>query len=294
MWFDCPVCGYPDLRDPPRNHWGGASYEICVSCSYQFGFTDEALKITPEEWRKAWISRGMPWDGIGTLPPCHWDPKSQLQAARLWADPGHGLKWIETLAAARRNPRMYQEGHPRTTHLFGGIARPLRVIWEQQAFRDPQHALLAVSPHQYLLRCEAGSLLSKCEPAVQWETEDQVILAHPVCAACGQMFLLADRTVVAVRTSSGLWCQSYENGWPTRPPYRIVDAGHTDGLMVAAQLNQAYCPGLPFTPEDVERAIPEAARPHVTVEWHPEDDLLPACAHDPQCVHEPANIGRWL
>ncbi len=55
-----------------------------------------------------------------------------------------------------------------------------------------------------------------------------------------------------------------------------------------------WCIGLPYTLEAVQEAIPEAARPFVTVEWNPQDDLLPECAPDPTCVHHPANIGRWL
>jgi hypothetical protein len=105
---------------------------------------------------------------------------------------------------------------------------------------------------------------------------------------------LADRGVLALRTSAGLWCQSYDQGWPTTPPYLVTDTGHDIGLMVAAALNPQWCTGLPYTLEAVQEAIPEAARPFVTVEWHPEDDLLPECAPDPACVHHPANIGRWL
>src|SRR4051794_40433929 len=95
----CPVCGYPDLKGPPRGPSGGGSYEICASCRFQFGVTDDDRKIPYADWREAWISRGMPWAGIGILPPAHWDPKRQLQAAHLETDPGR--TWSQTLAAAR-------------------------------------------------------------------------------------------------------------------------------------------------------------------------------------------------
>jgi hypothetical protein len=76
----CPVCGYPALREPPRSpKSGGGSYEICPSCGFQFGVTDDDKGISHEKWREDWIYRGMPWDGhdIGS-PPANWNPKQQL------------------------------------------------------------------------------------------------------------------------------------------------------------------------------------------------------------------------
>jgi hypothetical protein len=64
--------------------------------------------------------------------------------------------------------------------------------------------------------------------------------------------------------------------------------------MVAAALSPDWFKGLPFTPEDVQGAIPEAARPHVTVEWHDEDHIGPECLPDPNCILRPENIHRWL
>jgi len=40
--FVCPVCGHPGLEDPPRMPSGGGSYEICWSCGFEFGWTDDA------------------------------------------------------------------------------------------------------------------------------------------------------------------------------------------------------------------------------------------------------------
>lgn len=56
----CPVCGYPALHDPPRSASGGASYEICPSCGFEFGVTDDDLGFTYDEWRKQWVALGMP------------------------------------------------------------------------------------------------------------------------------------------------------------------------------------------------------------------------------------------
>lgn len=77
--FTCPVCGYPGLTEPPRTENGG-SYEICWSCGFQFGVTDDDLGFTDEAWRARWIRRGMPWDSEGIHPrPDGWDPASQLE-----------------------------------------------------------------------------------------------------------------------------------------------------------------------------------------------------------------------
>ena len=79
MTYQCPVCGYPSLHDPPRSVAGGASDEICPSCGYQFGFTDDAEGINYEQWRATWIADGMNWRGIGIASSANWDPEEQLR-----------------------------------------------------------------------------------------------------------------------------------------------------------------------------------------------------------------------
>jgi len=75
----CPVCGYPGLEEPPRSSTGGGSYEICPSCSFQFGVTDDDKGITYDQWRADWIAAGMPWDSVGrSARPAGWDPVTQL------------------------------------------------------------------------------------------------------------------------------------------------------------------------------------------------------------------------
>jgi hypothetical protein len=44
--FVCPVCGYPNLEQEPHGKETGASYEICPSCFFQFGFDDDDKGIT--------------------------------------------------------------------------------------------------------------------------------------------------------------------------------------------------------------------------------------------------------
>ena len=79
--FTCPVCGYPGLTEVPRSPEGGGSYEICYSCGFEFGVTDDDRGFTYEQWRLAWIGRGMPWGGRGSgAPPEGWDPVVQLRA----------------------------------------------------------------------------------------------------------------------------------------------------------------------------------------------------------------------
>jgi len=80
MPYVCPVCGYPNLEELPRGEATGGSYEICPSCGFQFGVTDDDRGVTYEQWRASWIAKGMPWDSTGIEPPPPgWDPKRQLE-----------------------------------------------------------------------------------------------------------------------------------------------------------------------------------------------------------------------
>ena len=77
--FRCPVCGFPELDEQPYTDEGGASYEICECCGFQFGWTDDDQGISFEQWRAKWVADGMPWDTSGRTPaPQGWDPKAQL------------------------------------------------------------------------------------------------------------------------------------------------------------------------------------------------------------------------
>ena len=81
MIFTCPVCGFPDLTEPPRSPTTSAgSYEICPSCGFQFGVTDDDKGVSYLEWRANWIAKGMPWDSSGLEdPPPDWNPSEQLK-----------------------------------------------------------------------------------------------------------------------------------------------------------------------------------------------------------------------
>jgi hypothetical protein len=73
----CPACGWPHLHEPPRTAAGG-SYEICPSCGFQPGVTDDDEGLTPEDWRMAWIKKGMPWSSASLHRPAAWNPAAQL------------------------------------------------------------------------------------------------------------------------------------------------------------------------------------------------------------------------
>lgn len=75
--FVCPVCGFPCLIDEPRSRNDVPSYEICRSCGFQFGVTDDNDEETYESWRLEWVRQGMPW-ATKVPPPEGWDPRKQL------------------------------------------------------------------------------------------------------------------------------------------------------------------------------------------------------------------------
>jgi hypothetical protein len=79
MTFTCPVCGFPDLTESPRSErTGGGSYEICPSCGFEFGVTDDDRGFTYVEWRTQWVVKGMPWHSAVSRAPAGWNPIDQL------------------------------------------------------------------------------------------------------------------------------------------------------------------------------------------------------------------------
>ena len=77
MSYSCPVCAFPKLKEPPRSKSGGASYEICPSCGFQFGVDDDDRGISADQWLKDWLKRGAPWTSSGIKCPKNWDGKTQ-------------------------------------------------------------------------------------------------------------------------------------------------------------------------------------------------------------------------
>lgn len=80
MAHTCPCCGFPGLREAPVSGSGGASYEICPSCGFQFGVSDDDDGFSYTSWRGRWKKRGMPWSSKGIPMPAGWDPEAQLAA----------------------------------------------------------------------------------------------------------------------------------------------------------------------------------------------------------------------
>jgi hypothetical protein len=78
MKHTCPVCGFPGLGETPRSRSGGGSYEICPSCGFQFGVSDDDGGFSFERWREKWIKDGMKWSSRRT-PPRGWNAARQLE-----------------------------------------------------------------------------------------------------------------------------------------------------------------------------------------------------------------------
>ena len=97
MAYQCPVCGFPSLQAPPRIASGGGSYEICPSCGFQFGVSDEDAGVTYAKWRELWKKRGSPWSSRGIRVPRNWDAQAQLASLKTTVD--------GTPPPAQRSPR---------------------------------------------------------------------------------------------------------------------------------------------------------------------------------------------
>ncbi len=78
----CPVCAWPKLHEAPRSKSGGGSYEICPSCGFEFGVSDDDAGHNYAGWREAWVKRGMPWSSQSQPAPVKWDPARQLRGRK--------------------------------------------------------------------------------------------------------------------------------------------------------------------------------------------------------------------
>ncbi len=70
MTYLCTVCGYDQLRHPPKN------YHICPCCGTEFGYDD--FEVSHETLRQEWVAEGMKWFSRKTPPPPGWSPELQL------------------------------------------------------------------------------------------------------------------------------------------------------------------------------------------------------------------------
>ncbi len=85
--FRCPVCGYLGLDEPARTAESGPSYEMCPSCGFEFGVTDDDRGFSYADWRREWIANGLHWWSRGQRKPPGWDAQAQLRAL-LESGPG--------------------------------------------------------------------------------------------------------------------------------------------------------------------------------------------------------------
>ncbi|MET3755548.1 RNA polymerase subunit RPABC4/transcription elongation factor Spt4 [Rhizobium binae] len=75
----CPVCGYPDLDEPPYDEWGDPTFNICPCCGTEFGYDDASAAHS--QLRDDWIRNGMVWWSTYVRPPSRWNPLDQLKLA---------------------------------------------------------------------------------------------------------------------------------------------------------------------------------------------------------------------
>jgi len=80
--YTCPVCGNPNLREPPEP-W---TYSICSCCRTQFGRNHHGFPGDDERLRQAWIDSGAEWWYKKESPPPDWDPFEQMRQAGLSFD----------------------------------------------------------------------------------------------------------------------------------------------------------------------------------------------------------------
>jgi predicted RNA-binding Zn-ribbon protein involved in translation (DUF1610 family) len=78
--FRCPVCGYLGLDEPARTAESGPSYDMCPSCGFEFGVTDDDRGFSYADWRREWIANGSQWWSRGRRKPPGWDAAAQLRA----------------------------------------------------------------------------------------------------------------------------------------------------------------------------------------------------------------------
>lgn len=86
----CPVCGYPDLREPAYDEYNCSSFEICVSCGIEYGYGDQFLEKKEDCWeylRKEWISNGMKWHSKYIEKSIDWNPVMQLYKLSQYMKP---------------------------------------------------------------------------------------------------------------------------------------------------------------------------------------------------------------
>jgi hypothetical protein len=197
-------------------------------------------------------------------------------------------RWQKALIHAKRNPGAFV-GNQLTAN-YNAISRTIALVWKAKAFRAPVSTTIHLSPTQYVVVCYAGALLEHenydSETEKSWPEWKKCFSDNidPKLAGPTYPAILAKWLGVAYRTSAGFWCQTFQDGWPQTKPYLIQKTSPV-GLFAAAALNPEWFTGLPFNHDDVSLLSNE---PHVTVVWHPQDELIETLSQDP------TELEKWL
>jgi hypothetical protein len=78
--YMCFACGFEGLSEPARGVGGSAHYQICGSCTFEEGWSDDDQGFSFAHWRDIWLARGARWESRRPQPD-DWDATAQL--ARL-------------------------------------------------------------------------------------------------------------------------------------------------------------------------------------------------------------------
>lgn len=183
--------------------------------------------------------------------------------------------WGEVLTGARESPRDCISAPSEE------LKAPLRYLNDVRVFEHSRSLSIACSPTQYVIRLAAGPLLKKIEHLADWNTDRMLIdiLINTMPLRAFQIgfwpVLLAERFFVGITSEAGFRCQTYRDGWPTTEVLLLRERS-SYSFIIAGQLTSKWFPGLPFTEEDVQKAI--SSRPNLQITWEmrASDDLLPA------------------
>ena len=143
--FRCPVCGFRSLSEPVCSSEAGWSYEICLSCGFEFGFTDEVHFVSYSSHRAAWVTTGMKWSSSRPVPR-GWDAAlllRELQRGRQHVNtvPRLGAEdraVLGTIDLAAEGVREALEGWPSGVELcqLSSLADTLCGVWVQAMMKE--------------------------------------------------------------------------------------------------------------------------------------------------------------
>jgi|GEM_PF-4742891 hypothetical protein len=215
------------------------------------------------------------------------------------------MEWQRQLDDCRARPGMVigtQRNAPEA--LVHEVIRLTRV---DDLFESVGQITLDVSPHQYVIRCDTGPLSAEIEKRFkpnadsfeicrdfmdanrkirsEYDSKPDRNLIRPTSwlQAFGGYYgprlyesamssPLSKRLILAYKASEGYWCQGYSDGWPDGGPFVLKESSPV-GLLVAAELYPAWCPGLPFNRES-QSFTTMARRGLINFSWSDTDTLI--------------------